>query len=89
MSNKMQEYTILKLERKNNSVNGNPKYEVYFLDSDGNFDHATTKSDASFCYGITNGMYTTDDPRVVAQLSFNRTGKIDGYKLVKQLREEQ
>ncbi len=81
----MNEYTILKFERKNNSVNGNPKFEVYYTDADGNFGHATTKSDASFCYGITNGVYTDNQPQVTAQLSFNKTGKIDNYKLVKQL----
>jgi len=81
-------YTIHKLERKNNSVNGNPKYEVYYSDENGNFDHATTKSDASFCYGITNGMYTESNPQVTASLSFNKTGKIDGFKLVKQLWKE-
>jgi len=81
-------YTIHKLERKNNSVNGNPKYEVYYSDENGNFDHATTKSDTSFCYGITNGMYTESNPQVTASLSFNKTGKIDGFKLVKQLWKE-
>lgn len=76
---------ILQLERKNNTVNGNPKYEVYYEDEDGNFGHATTKSDASFCYGIANGMYTEASPQVMAQLRFNKSGKIDGFTLTKKL----
>jgi len=77
--------TILKLERKNNTVNGNPKYEVYYTNENGDFEHATTKSDASFCYGIANGMYTASNPQVMAQLRFNKTGKIDSFTVTKKL----
>jgi len=78
-------YTIHKLERKNNSVNGNPKYEVYYSDENGNFDHATTASDHSFCYGITNDIYRESDPKVLATLEFTRSGRISDFKVVKKL----
>lgn len=82
------EYKILSIERKNNSVNGNPKYEVYFEDPEGNFGHATTMSDAGFCYGITNNMYRESDPQVMATLHFTRAGRISGFKTTKKLWED-
>ena len=81
----MSEYTILSLERKNCSVNGNPRYEIYYQDSEGNFGHATTQSDAGFCYGITNDMYRDSDPRVMAELTFTRAGRVSNFKLTKKL----
>lgn len=75
---------ILKLERRNNSVNGNPKYEIYFQDTkDGNFGHAITASDYSFCYGIENDIYSRDDPKVQAEITFSRAGRITGFKVTK------
>jgi hypothetical protein len=41
---------IVALRRLNNSVNGNPRYDVAFS----NGEMHTTSSDAGFCYGITN-----------------------------------
>lgn len=74
--------SILKMERRNNSVNGNPKYEIYFQDiEDGEFGHAITASDYGFCYGITNDIYTLDHPRVRAELSFSRAGRITDFKV--------
>jgi hypothetical protein len=77
--------TILKLERKNNSVNGNPRYEVYYQDEDGNFGHATTASDHAFCYGIANDMYRESDPRVMATLEFTKSGRISNLLVTKKL----
>ena len=79
-------YKILKLERLHNSVNGNPRYEVYFMDSDGEngeFNHATTKSDAAFCYGIENDIYSREQPQVEAALAFTRAGRISGFTVTK------
>lgn len=42
--------TVTRLERKRNSVNGNPRYRVGF---DNGASHVTM-SDGGFCYGITN-----------------------------------
>lgn len=70
------EYRILRLERRNNSVNGNPKYEVYYEGEHGELAHATTQSDAAFCYGIANDMYTESNPRVMATLQFSKSGRI-------------
>lgn len=81
----MQTFTIHKLERLNNSVNGNPRYEVYYNDDEGNFNHATTTSDAAFCYGIENDIYTRDKPQVLAALEFTRAGKISGFTVTKKM----
>lgn len=77
--------TIHKLERKNNSVNGNPKYEIYYTTEDGHFDHATTASDHSFCYGIANDLYRESDPRVMAQIEFSKSGRITNFEVTKKL----
>lgn len=45
--------TISRLERKNNSVNGNPAYEVHFTDGAS----ARTQSDAMVSYEIPNPEY--------------------------------
>jgi hypothetical protein len=80
-------YTILKLERRNNSVNGNPKYEIYYTNESGILNHATTSSDSAFCYGITNDIYRESEPLVLAELQFTKSAKISGFKVVKQLFE--
>ena len=85
-ANKMNnEFRILRLERKNNSVNGNPKYEVYYIDSNGDFGHATTQSDAGFCYGITNDMRSASDPQVIAKLEFTKSGRVSDLEVIKKL----
>ena len=42
--------TIDRLERLNNSVNGNPRFRIYFTDGQ----TAVTQSDASIAYGLEN-----------------------------------
>jgi hypothetical protein len=80
----MNEYKILRLERLNNSVNGNPRYTVYYLHiGTGDFGHAKTMSDAMFCYGIDNDMYTLNDPRVIAEMTFTRAGNIKSFNVIK------
>jgi len=79
------EHIILKLESKNNSVNGNPKYEIFYTDKDGAFNHATTSSDMAFCYGITNDIYSLDNPQVIARLDFTKSGRIKNFTVVKKL----
>lgn len=46
--------TIVKLERLNNSVWGNPRYKVTIKDEAGGYFHAKTASDASCGYSIDN-----------------------------------
>ena len=78
---------IMKLERRNNSVNGNPKYEIYWLDSNGYLAHSTTQSDASFCYGITNDIYSEDKPQVWADITFTPAGRINSFKVISKIWE--
>lgn len=78
---------IMKLERRNNSVNGNPKYEIYYLDENDCLQHATTQSDANFCYGITNDIYSEYKPQVWADIEFTRAGKICDFRVVKKMWE--
>lgn len=79
-------YKIYSLERKNNSVNGNPKYEIYFKNLNGEFDHATTASDYAFCYGITNDIYSLKNPKVMAKLEFSKAGKITDFKVIRKVK---
>lgn len=46
--------TIIKLERLNNSVRGNPRYWVIIKDEAGFYFYAKTASDASCGYSIDN-----------------------------------
>lgn len=46
--------TVIKLERLNNSVWGNPRYFVTLKDEAGNFFYAKTASDVSCGYSIDN-----------------------------------
>lgn len=78
---------IMKLERRNNSVNGNPKYEIYWLDDNGYLEHATTKSDAMFCYGITNNIWSEDKPQVWADIEITRGGKVGRFEVVSKMWE--
>jgi hypothetical protein len=55
------------LERLNSSVNGNPRFHVYFTDGT----DSITSSDAAFCYGIEN-----PDMRGAVVVSFTRAGRI-------------
>lgn len=81
----METFTIHKLERLNNSVNGNPRYKVYYSDDEGNFNHATTTSDAAFCYGIENDIYTRDNPQILAALEFTRAGRISNFTVTRKM----
>jgi hypothetical protein len=58
---------IFNLKRLNNSVNGNPRYRVYFTDGS----IAVTSSDAAFCYGIEN-----KEMRGELEVTFTRAGLI-------------
>ena len=63
------------LDRLNSSVNGNPRFRVYFTDGS----VAETQSDAGFCYGLENrenfGMDVT--------VSFTKSGRISDLRPVK------
>jgi hypothetical protein len=61
--------------RLNNTVNGNPRYRVYFTDGT----EAVTQSDASVAYGIEN----SDMQGVPLLISFSRNGTIVYAKKVK------
>ena len=45
---------LISYERRNNSVNGNPKYMGIFENENGDILRATTKSDASCAYSFLN-----------------------------------
>lgn len=81
-------YQIIKLERRNNSVNGNPKYEIYWLDENDYLQHSVTVSDAMFCYGITNDIYHESKPQVWAEMTFTPSGKIESFKVTNKMWEE-
>ena len=56
------------LERLHNSVNGNPRFRVYFTDGS----VAQTQSDASFNYGLTDG----ENFNVDVEVTFAKSGRI-------------
>lgn len=78
---------IMKLERRNNSVNGNPKYEIYWLDENDYLQHATTMSDAMFCYGMENDIYSLDKPQVWADITFTPAGRLNSFKVISKIWE--
>ena len=58
------------LERLNNSVNGNPRYKVYFEEDP--LHGYVTSSDAGFCYGINN-----PEMRGAVDVWLTRAGRIE------------
>ena len=65
---------ITKLNRMNNSVNGNPKYGVEF--DSGKL--GITSSDHGFCYGLTNRENFNCDVRV----TWTRSGRVSNIEPV-------
>lgn len=65
--------TIDRLERLNNSVNGNPRYRVYF--TDGSF--AVTSSDAACSYDLPNIMRHTEPEVTITWTKAGRIAMID------------
>lgn len=63
------------LKRRNNSVNGNPRFLVVFTDGSS----ALTQSDAAFCYGIENPEFRD----VPVEVSFSRAGLITNVEVAK------
>lgn len=59
--------TVQRLHRLNNSVNGNPRYRVFFTDGT----DAVTSSDAGFAYGIDN-----PEMRGPVSVEYTRSGRI-------------
>lgn len=59
---------IEKLDRLNNSANGNPRYRVHFTDGT----DAITSSDRSFCYAIANPEMRGD-----VEVTYTRAGRIE------------
>ena len=70
MSNTDRTYvaTIERLERMRSSVNGNPRYRIYFADGG----TATTQSDAAVAYGLENA----ENLGVPVTVTATRTGKV-------------
>ena len=58
---------IERLQRLNNSVNGNPRFRVHFTDGSS----ALTMSDAMYAYAIENPEYRGD-----VEVTFTRSGSI-------------
>ena len=48
---------LVRYERKNNSINGNPKYFGVFENESGEILKATTATDASCAYGFLNNQH--------------------------------
>ena len=63
------------LKRLNSSVNGNPRFRVYFTDGSS----AETQSDAGFCYGLEN----RENFGVDVAVRFTKAGKISDLRPVK------
>ena len=63
------------LSRLHNSVNGNPRFRVYFTDGS----VAQTQSDASFNYGLTN----SENFNVDVDVTFTKSGRITNLVPVK------
>jgi hypothetical protein len=73
----MEKVHLLKLETLKNTVNGNPRYKLYYIDNQGNFTHAITQSDGGFCYGINNGHPEGKE----VMLTFSRAGRVTDLKI--------
>lgn len=65
--------TIDHLERRKNSVNGNPRFRVVFTDGSS----AITQSDAAFAYGLENPEFRD----VPLEVTFSRAGLITRVKV--------
>lgn len=68
-------HRIERLERLNNSTNGNPRYKVWF--SGGGW--AVTQSDAAISYEINNPEFRDTD----VEITFTRAGRISFAKPVR------
>ena len=64
--------TMISYERRNNSVNGNPKYMGVFEAENGDILRATTASDASCGYSFLN----KQDKNRMVEYHITRTGNV-------------
>jgi hypothetical protein len=62
---------ITRLERLNNSANGNPRYRVHFDDATS----AVTSSDHGFCYALNNAEMRGD-----VDVTYTRAGRISDVR---------
>lgn len=68
---------ITRIERLNNSVNGNPRYEFGFEDAEGDYHRMLSSSDASFVYEIGNVGYRVGSP---VDITLTRAGRVATMK---------
>ena len=66
----MKKYKVLDVKRLNNSVNGNPRYELCMIDEEENFVRAKTQTDCSFAYGVNFNA----GELVMAEIGYTRAG---------------
>jgi hypothetical protein len=66
-------------------VNGNPRFNVFYENENGEFGHAKTMSDSSCAYGITNKENIA--PNWV-ELEFTKAGNIRYIKTTKESEEK-
>lgn len=77
--------TLLEIEYKTHSVNGNPSYYVAFLDSEGHYKRGYTASDSSSGYTIKNYRYAVEEKPVI-YLDYHFTQK-KGTLIVDSIRD--
>lgn len=70
-SHSITEVDIIKVERLNCSVNGNPRFKLHTLHSD-----FVTSSDASVSYDVENLSKAMTSPGVVTRLGLTKAGRI-------------
>lgn len=68
--------TLKQFKRLNNSINGNPNYEVALLFGDDGYEFMRSSSDSSWCYGISGAWLD----KTVAYTT-TKSGRINYMKL--------
>lgn len=65
--------TIIRRERLNNTIYGNPRYRVVFETAEGEMVNTLTSSDSGFVYGFNNGGTKDGEP---VEITLSRAGRI-------------
>lgn len=68
-------------ERLHNSVNGNPRFNIAFVDGDGQPHVYTTQSDASVSYDVENvAREHRDNPGATVTVELTRAGRVSTWQ---------
>jgi hypothetical protein len=71
------EGTIVEVNRLNSSRNGNPRFSILVLRTDGNYERLDTKSDSMVNYDIENLYLVCHRIGAIIQFGLTRAGRIE------------